>query len=282
MTYIASVSFGKDSLAMLLKILEKEYPLDIVVFYDTGMEFSAIYNIRDMIIPILQKRNIRYVELHPQTSFEYDMYERPVHKRGTNQVHKYGYSWCGGNCRWGTTNKTKTIRDFYKQLKSEQIHEYIGIAIDKPLRLPDNKEYQIITEDKIKSYPLAQWNMTERDCLEHCYSQGYEWLEYEPELNKYVKLYDILPRVSCWCCRNKNLDELRNYYHYLPSYWKMLKEIQRKLPNDPMKKDSGSVFDLEIRFQLEDKWKNDGRGQEIKSKKFFAELRTINSKSEVI
>lgn len=41
--YIASVSFGKDSLAMLLYILENKLPLDEVVFYDTGMEFQAIY-----------------------------------------------------------------------------------------------------------------------------------------------------------------------------------------------------------------------------------------------
>ena len=49
MKYIASVSFGKDSLAMLLKIIEENLPLDEVVFYDTGMEFQAIYNIRDKI-----------------------------------------------------------------------------------------------------------------------------------------------------------------------------------------------------------------------------------------
>ena len=49
MKYIASVSFGKDSLAMLLRILEEKKPLDEVIFYDTGMEFQAIYNIRDKV-----------------------------------------------------------------------------------------------------------------------------------------------------------------------------------------------------------------------------------------
>lgn len=44
--YIASVSFGKDSLAMVLLILERGLPLDEVVFYDTGMEFKAIYDTR--------------------------------------------------------------------------------------------------------------------------------------------------------------------------------------------------------------------------------------------
>lgn len=37
MKYIASVSFGKDSLAMLLLLIEKKCPLDEVVFYDTGV-----------------------------------------------------------------------------------------------------------------------------------------------------------------------------------------------------------------------------------------------------
>ena len=40
--YIASVSFGKDSLAMLLRLIEENKPLDEVVLYDTGMEFEAI------------------------------------------------------------------------------------------------------------------------------------------------------------------------------------------------------------------------------------------------
>ena len=58
MKYIASVSFGKDSLAMLLIILNnpKKYPLDEVVFYDTGMEFKAIYDIRDSILLILKEK----------------------------------------------------------------------------------------------------------------------------------------------------------------------------------------------------------------------------------
>ena len=50
---VASVSFGKDSLAMLLYILENRLPLDEVVFYDTGMEFDAIYRNRDRITKIL-------------------------------------------------------------------------------------------------------------------------------------------------------------------------------------------------------------------------------------
>ena len=106
MKYIASVSFGKDSLAMLLQLIDKQKPLDEVVFYDTGMEFEAIYKIRDKIIPILNKSGIKYIELKPQEDFEYKMFRRPVN--GKNGFH-YGYSWCGGRCRWGTTEKLKAL-----------------------------------------------------------------------------------------------------------------------------------------------------------------------------
>lgn len=59
---IASVSFGKDSLAMLLLLIEERWPLDEVVFYDTGMEFKAIYHIRDKIVPLLEEKGVKYTE----------------------------------------------------------------------------------------------------------------------------------------------------------------------------------------------------------------------------
>ncbi len=78
MKYIASVSFGKDSLAMLLRIMEEKLPLDIVVFYNTGMEFEAIYHIRDEITPLLSKHGVEFVELQPAEPFLYSMLERKV------------------------------------------------------------------------------------------------------------------------------------------------------------------------------------------------------------
>lgn len=65
-----------------------------------------------------------------------------------------------------------------------------------------------------------------------------------------VELYSILDRVSCWCCQNKNLRELRNMYLYLPQYWKMLKGLQSRI-DIPMKGEGRSVFQLEERFKKE-------------------------------
>ena len=105
--HIASVSWGKDSLAMLLLLIEKSWPLDEVVFYDTGMEFQAIYDTQDRMLPELERLGIKYTRLEPENPFLFDMLERPVQSRQKG-AHR-GYGWCGGLCRWGTTEKLKAI-----------------------------------------------------------------------------------------------------------------------------------------------------------------------------
>lgn len=231
MKYIASLSGGKDSVAMVLGLIEKHYPLDEVVYFDNGMDFNAIYNvIYKQIKPILDENNIKLVVLHPKNQFLYDMFERPVKYRNKDGYH-YGYLWCGGTCRWGTSEKVKILEQY-----SKDCVEYVGIAADEVKRLEKDRR-------KAKMFPLADWGWTEKQCLEYCRSKGINWIEGD------VDLYDVLDRVSCWCCRNKNLKELKNIYQYLPEYWNKLKELQSKI-EIPFKK-SGNIFELEGRFKKE-------------------------------
>lgn len=148
----------------------------------------------------------------------------------------YGYSWCGGVCRWGTTEKLRVI-----EKHCFGANEYVGIAFDEIERLEKKRNGK-------KIFPLSDWQMTEKDCLKYCYDKGYDWLE------NGVDLYSILDRVSCWCCANKNIKELRNYYNHLPDYWQKLKDLQSKTIR-PMKKNY-TVFDLEQKFQLENMQKD--------------------------
>ena len=41
--HIVSLSGGKDSTAMLLRMIEEGWPIDIILFCDTGREFDAMY-----------------------------------------------------------------------------------------------------------------------------------------------------------------------------------------------------------------------------------------------
>ncbi len=228
--HIASVSFGKDSLSMLLLILERGLPLDEVVFYDTGMEFKAIYDTRDRIIPVLADHGVQYTELRPPRPFVFDMLDKPVNSK-KNGLH-YGYSWCGGCARWGTACKTHAL-DTHAKKSGKNVIQYIGIAADEPKRL------ERLAFGKVA--PLAKFGFTEADALAYCYERGFFWEE------NGVRLYDILDRVSCWCCANKNLKELRNIHDYLPEYWDRLKALQARTER-PMKGPGKSVFDLEERF----------------------------------
>ena len=229
---------------MVLYMLEHHLPLDEVMFYDTGMEFEAIYRIRDKLLPILAARGVRYTELSPPAPFLFDMLERPVESK-QNGFH-LGYGWCGGRCRWGTTRKQQTL-DAYNEGAAAV---YIGFAADEPHRI------QGLSPPKCA--PLAEWGLSESDCLAYCRERGFRWLQASPAAEGgYIDLYDILDRGSCWCCANKNRRELKNIYTYLPDYWARLKALQSKLER-PMKRYTNKMYGAYGRVeQLEEVFKGE-------------------------
>lgn len=222
---------------MVLSIIENQFPLDYVVFFDAGKEFESIYRNWDKLTKILDKYGIRYVKLEPPKPFDYYFSDHEVKTRDGSE--KKGYSWCGGRCRWMTSIKVNAINKFYEQWGNETIVEYVGIAKDEPDRI------QIKRNDKtVKIYPLVLLNMTENDCLVKCYKSGFNWLE-----DNGVDLYDVLDRVSCYCCGNKNLKKLKAMYKYLPQYWQKLRDMQDKTYKKFRDK---SIQELEIKFDKED------------------------------
>lgn len=211
MKYIACVSWGKDSTAMLITLIESNEPLDEVIFYNTGVEFEAIYKVRDKFIKeYLNPKNIKYTELKPKRPFFETMYNHP-YKAKSGKIKK-GYGWCGGRCRWGTTEKVKAMSKY----QNKNTIQYIGIAFD------EEKRYKRL--QKNKKAPLYEKGITEKQALKICYEHGYD----------FDGLYKVLDRVSCWCCRNKNLKELKAYKKYLPEYYKKLKELE-EIIGEPMK-----------------------------------------------
>ena len=114
MNYVASLSGGKDSLAMTLRLIEEKKPLTHILFYDTGMEFRAIYRIIDKVELMIKGTGIEFVRLKPKEDFLTKMMLHPVHK-GTEKE-RYGYDWCGGRCRWGTSEKLQSINKYIKSI----------------------------------------------------------------------------------------------------------------------------------------------------------------------
>ncbi len=213
MKYIASCSGGKDSVAMVLKLVEQNYPLDCVVFIDLGMEFQSIYNVWNKLCSFLDTHNIPHK--HIKIDFTYYATQKEVIERKDGS--HLGYGWCGGICRWGTALKRQELQKFYKSFTDETIVEYVGIASD------EKKRITVKRANTVKLYPLVHWGMTENDCLVYCYKHGYDWKEND------VSLYDVLDRVSCFCCTNKNQAECKAMIEKLPEYWNRIKDLESRI-----------------------------------------------------
>ena len=69
--YLVSFSGGKDSTAMLLKLIEKGYPIDEIICCDTGKEFDEMY---EHIKQVESNIDIPITHLKSEKSFDYYMY----------------------------------------------------------------------------------------------------------------------------------------------------------------------------------------------------------------
>ena len=120
--HIVSFSGGKDSTAMLLKMIELNYKIDEIIFIDTGVEFPEMYkHIHDIENYINRPITI----LKSDKSFEYYMFDH-IKTRGKRKGQK-GYSWSDFRNRWCTKYlKIDVIGKYLKKYKQQgyKIVEY--------------------------------------------------------------------------------------------------------------------------------------------------------------
>lgn len=70
--HVVSLSGGKDSTALALRMREESRPMDILLFVDTGLEFPQMYAHLDKLERYLQ---FPITRLKPPRTFEYLFYE---------------------------------------------------------------------------------------------------------------------------------------------------------------------------------------------------------------
>lgn len=194
--YIVSFSGGKDSTAMLLRLVEENKPIDEIVFCDTGKEFPDMLN------------HIRKVEeyidrpitvLKPEKSFD-DIFINQKRNQSSEYSELNGYGWPSMNRRWCTTMLKKDVfKKYIKNKYSDNYYIYIGLAYDEQKRVIKNKDKHII-------YPLCEWKMTEANCLQYCCDKGFDW----------NGLYKIFKRVSCYLCPLQSKGDWLNLQRFYP------------------------------------------------------------------
>jgi len=243
--HAVSLSGGKDSTAMLLLMIERGMPIDMVLYADTGMEFPEMYaHIAKLDAYLYEQRGIHITVLRHPKGFEYLMFDEPKTKPSSIEnrirlgVPLVGNGWPGIRVRWCTgALKTKLIDKEVKRIKGvfDAVH-YIGIAADEAWRCKGEK------------YPLVEWGITETQALQICYDRGFD----------FGGLYEIYNRASCWCCPFQRIGELRKLRRHHPELWQKLRNLDRRAreqfgpgPLGQFKKD-WSLERLEERFAKEE------------------------------
>ena len=104
--FVANLSGGKDSSCMVLKLLEEKYPVDLILFCDTQLEFFEMYNHLDKFEQYIKRyTDIGITRIKPEKPFEYYFLEHEIHHRKNSALnekfgatHK-GYGWAGPKMR---------------------------------------------------------------------------------------------------------------------------------------------------------------------------------------
>ncbi len=134
-----------------------------------------------------------------------------IKTRGKRKGEK-GYGFPDFRNRWCTALKKGSCKKNYKKTISEESTQFHGIACDE-------KERALNNEGRNIKYPLVEWQITEKQALEYCYSRGLDW----------GGLYQKMHRVSCWCCPLSRIGELRVLYNEFPELWEELEEMDKKI-----------------------------------------------------
>lgn len=232
--HIASFSGGKDSTAMVLRLIEDGRPLDEIVFFDTGWEFPEMYEHIEQVEAYINRPIVR---LHPKWDFWYWATEKPIVRRvgkTRGEIYRYGNSWPSWNKRWCTREKCRVLDS---HVGNGIV--YLGFASDESGSIK-----KLRTKKPSARFPLVRLKMSEADCLEFCVARGFDW----------GGLYDKFARVSCYCCPLQRVGELRILRRDYPELWARMVEMESRMDtNFPVRfKGDKPLSEWGERFRAED------------------------------
>lgn len=193
--YIASCSFGKDSLATILLALENNEPLDRVVFAEVMFDHEKgisgeipehIEWVYSTAIPRLEEMGVKVDVVRAKK--DYKSFFCQCRRGGQYKGKLYGFP-IGGMCVINRECKIKPIHDYYKSYREDyDIVQYVGIAADESKRLARLKKNQISL--------LNKYGYTEKMAYRMCEKAGL-----------LSPIYENGTRGGCWFCMNAKLPQ---------------------------------------------------------------------------
>ena len=211
MQYIASCSFGKDSIATVLLALEKGEPLDAVLFCEVMFDHERgisgeipehIEWVYKKAIPTFARFNVPTIVLRSETDYITNFYRVSV--RGKSKGKRRGFP-LGGMCVINRECKTGAIKKYLKTIPDDYT-QYIGIAIDEPKRLQRLKGNNISL--------LAKYGYTEQMAMDLC--RKYDLVS---------PIYETGTRGGCWFCPNATIPAFAQLREKHPELWQELETL---------------------------------------------------------
>lgn len=237
MRYLASCSFGKDSLAAILLAKKHGEPLDEAVYCEVMFDKTISGEVpehRDFIytkgIPALERMGIKVTVLRGKKTYV-DLFTGRI-TRGPKKGMLRSFPVCG-KCYVQRDCKLRPILRYQKTLPPDTV-QYIGIAKDEQERL-------LRLEGRQGSL-LEKYNCTEQDAKELCRQAGL-----------LSPIYQFTNRGGCWFCPNAKRKELRHLYDHHPELWARMLELQA-LPGKVTEKFNRTqrFSDIDAMFREED------------------------------
>ena len=191
--YIPSISFGKDSTAMLLMMLERNESIHSVLWFDTEREFPEI---KKHAIKLISDVNVKFQTVRHWAGFDFleARYGRP-HPSG---------GWCAAAKRDCCNKYIRLMRK-----DNPNIIECIGYSVDEQSRAD-----KMLKKWSVR-FPLIEWGITEKMALEYCYDKKYD----------FEGIYDWMPskRVSCYDCPKQTKKDLEAIKLHHPELFPIIK-----------------------------------------------------------
>lgn len=171
MKYIASVSGGKDSVATVILAHLNDEPLDEIIFSEvmfdkdiSGELPEHIDFVKNKMFPMFEDWGYKTKILHSDETYMDCFYKIHQGKKTPERKGMYYGFPMPGKCVINHAVKIKPIKEYLKH-QDEQFIQYVGIAIDEPIRLERMKKQGNISL-------LEKYGYTEQMAYDLCKEYG--------------------------------------------------------------------------------------------------------------
>ena len=191
--YIVSYGGGVNSTAMIIYLVKNKFPLDYVVFSDTGDEMPETYEYLEVMRKYLKRKKIPFeiVKVRNNTSLSDRCLKRKV-------IPSQIWRWCTRDM------KVTPIHAFYRKLNSH-IYQYMGIDYDEVRRMKPAKVDYVTN-----LYPLIDYKIRREGCV---------------DLIKKARL-PIPVKSGCYMCPFNNMSRWAEIYEKHPDLYKYAMKIE--------------------------------------------------------